>query len=121
MRPVQQFCLMLSSLQIGKAALFLGFMLSGREQLKLEQLVTARAYAAMYLVLEDVLREQSASSDANVAARAGLELGSGAALRRVALDGVHAVLLTLALAVRPVLPVHRQGVRVVDDQRCLDA
>ena len=77
--------------------------------------------AAAHLVLKDVLCEQSASSDANVAARPGLELGSRSPLWCMALDGVHAVLLALALAVRPVLPVHRQGVRVVYDQRRLYA
>ena len=76
---------------------------------------------AVHLVFENVLREQGASSDTNVAASARLEHSSRAPLRRLALDGVHAVLLTLALAVRPVFPVHWQGMRVVDDQWCLQA
>ena len=56
----------------------------------------------VHLVFENVLREQGASSDTDVAASAGLEHSSRAPLGRLALDGVHAVLLTLALAVRPV-------------------
>ena len=75
----------------------------------------------VHLIFENVLREQGASSDTNVAASAGLEHSSRAPLGRLALDGVHAVLLALALAVRPVFPVYWQGMRIVDDQWCLQA
>jgi len=76
---------------------------------------------AVHLVFENVLCEQGASSDTDVAAGAGLKHSSGAPLGRLALNGVHAVLLTLALAMRPVFPVHWQGMRIVDDQWCLQA
>lgn len=74
-----------------------------------------------HLVFEDVLGEQRAAGGANLTAGADAEVGGGAALGRAALDGVHAVLLALALAARPLLPEHRQRMRRVDHQRRLRA
>ncbi len=72
-----------------------------------------------HLVFEDVLGEQRAAGDANLAAGADAQVCGRAALGRAALDGVHAVLLALAFAAGLVLPKQRQRVRRVNDQRCL--
>lgn len=72
-----------------------------------------------HLVFEDVLCEQRAAGDADLAAGANAQVCGGAAFGRAALDGVHAVLLALAFAAGLVLPEQRQRMRRVDDQRCL--
>lgn len=73
----------------------------------------------VYLVFEDILGKEGAASGPQLAASAGLEGGSRAALGGSALDRIHAVLLPLALPGLLLLSEHRQRMRVLDDQGCL--